>query len=77
VLAVPLTAALPPPPLCPALPCLAVAELMRQLMDHERLGWTMAWDLVCRTCNFTNHTGERVPLPSLSLPLFLPPFLHL
>jgi starch phosphorylase len=29
---------------------------MRLLMDQEGLGWTMAWDLVNRTCNFTNHT---------------------
>lgn len=29
---------------------------MRVLMDQERLGWTKAWDMVCKTCNFTNHT---------------------
>jgi starch phosphorylase len=29
---------------------------MRLLMDQEGLGWTKAWDLVCQTCNFTNHT---------------------
>ena len=29
---------------------------MRILMDQEGLGWTKAWDLVCNTCNFTNHT---------------------
>ena len=47
-------------PCAPCLHCLhclpAVAELMRLLMDQEGLGWTMAWDLVNRTCNFTNHT---------------------
>ncbi|GAB4815011.1 hypothetical protein N2152v2_002057 [Parachlorella kessleri] len=34
----------------------AVAELMRVLMDHEKLGWTKAWDLTTQVCNFTNHT---------------------
>lgn len=29
---------------------------MRILMDQERLGWTKAWELVQKTCNFTNHT---------------------
>ncbi|KAL4856697.1 Glycogen phosphorylase 1 [Chlorella vulgaris] len=37
-------------------PTLLVPELMRLLMDQEGLGWTKAWDLVCQTCNFTNHT---------------------
>lgn len=29
---------------------------MRILMDQEHLGWTKSWELVCKTCNFTNHT---------------------
>lgn len=29
---------------------------MRVLMDLEGLGWTKAWELVTKTCNFTNHT---------------------
>jgi glycogen phosphorylase len=37
-------------------PTLLVPELMRVLMDLNGLGWTKAWDLVCATCNFTNHT---------------------
>ncbi|PRW61146.1 starch phosphorylase [Chlorella sorokiniana] len=37
-------------------PTLLVPELMRILMDQERLGWTKAWELVQNTCNFTNHT---------------------
>lgn len=32
--------------LCARFGCGAVAELMRVLMDQERLGWTKAWDLV-------------------------------
>ena len=43
--------------LCPPLlPSTAVPELMCILMDQERMGWTKAWDLVNKTCNFTNHT---------------------
>lgn len=34
----------------------AVPELMRILMDQEHLGWTKSWELVNKTCNFTNHT---------------------
>ncbi|KAI8103779.1 hypothetical protein M9435_006307 [Picochlorum sp. BPE23] len=37
-------------------PTLLVPELMRVLMDLEGLGWTKAWELVTKTCNFTNHT---------------------
>ncbi|KAL4434815.1 hypothetical protein ABPG77_005342 [Micractinium sp. CCAP 211/92] len=37
-------------------PTLLVPELMRILMDQEHLGWTKSWELVNKTCNFTNHT---------------------
>jgi starch phosphorylase len=37
-------------------PSLAVAELMRFLLDEERLGWEEAWDLTVRTLAYTNHT---------------------
>jgi starch phosphorylase len=37
-------------------PALAVAELMRILLDHARLGWDEAWDLTRRTLAYTNHT---------------------
>jgi len=37
-------------------PSLAVAELMRLLVDEHRLGWDQAWDLTVRTCAYTNHT---------------------
>src|SRR5262245_42194073 len=37
-------------------PSLAVAELMRLLMDHKQLGWDDAWDLTVRTLAYTNHT---------------------
>jgi starch phosphorylase len=37
-------------------PALAVAELMRILLDQAHLGWEQAWDLTIRTLAYTNHT---------------------
>ncbi len=37
-------------------PVLAVAELMRLLVDGHNLPWEKAWDLTTRTIAFTNHT---------------------
>jgi len=37
-------------------PSLAVAELMRILLDDARLGWDQAWDLMKKTLAYTNHT---------------------
>jgi starch phosphorylase len=37
-------------------PSLAVAELMRILLDRAKLGWDQAWDLTARTLAYTNHT---------------------
>jgi starch phosphorylase len=37
-------------------PALAVAELMRILLDDAHLGWDEAWDLTVRTLAYTNHT---------------------
>ncbi len=37
-------------------PALAVAELMRLLLDREGLGWEDAWDITTRTFAYTNHT---------------------
>ncbi len=37
-------------------PSLAVAELMRILLDEAHLGWDEAWDLTQRTLAYTNHT---------------------
>src|SRR3974390_50006 len=37
-------------------PALAVAELMRILLDDVHLGWDHAWDLTRKTLAYTNHT---------------------
>ncbi len=37
-------------------PAIAVAELLRLLVDVHRIGWDEAWDLTRRTLNYTNHT---------------------
>jgi len=37
-------------------PAMAVAELMRILLDDARLGWDLAWSLTRRTLAYTNHT---------------------
>jgi starch phosphorylase len=37
-------------------PAMAVAELMRILLDQARLGWDEAWDITVRTLAYTNHT---------------------
>lgn len=37
-------------------PAMAVAELMRILLDDAHLGWDEAWDLAKRSLAYTNHT---------------------
>jgi starch phosphorylase len=37
-------------------PAIAVAELIRILLDDAKLGWDQAWDLTRRTLGYTNHT---------------------
>ncbi len=37
-------------------PAIAVAELMRLLVDQEFLGWDKAWEITQRTLAYTNHT---------------------
>ncbi len=37
-------------------PALAVAELMRILVDEKRMAWERAWEITQATCGYTNHT---------------------
>uniref|UniRef100_A0A673KHC0 Alpha-1,4 glucan phosphorylase n=1 Tax=Sinocyclocheilus rhinocerous TaxID=307959 RepID=A0A673KHC0_9TELE len=37
-------------------PAMAIPELMRILVDDEKLSWDTAWDIIVRTCAYTNHT---------------------
>ena len=51
-------------------PALAVAELMRLLMDEEGLDWDEAIHLTSRTISYTNHTTLSEALETWSLDLF-------
>src|SRR5947209_5727782 len=37
-------------------PALAVAELMRLLVDEQHIQWERAWEITQATCSYTNHT---------------------
>jgi glycogen phosphorylase len=51
-------------------PSLAVAELMRLLMDEHDWEWNAAWDVVRQTFAYTNHTVLPEALETWSIDLF-------
>ena len=51
-------------------PSIAVAELMRLLVDVERLTWDEAWGLCSQVFSYTNHTLVPEALETWSVPLF-------
>ena len=51
-------------------PSVAVAELMRLLVDEHRLGWDHAWNLCTKIFSYTNHTLLPEALETWSVPLF-------
>ena len=51
-------------------PTVTVAELMRILLDEERLTWEEAWEITTKTCAYTNHTIMAEALEKWPIELF-------
>ena len=51
-------------------PTVAVAELMRILLDDYQLEWHEAWDVTTKSCAYTNHTIMAEALEKWPVDLF-------
>ena len=51
-------------------PTVAVAELMRCLLDEEGLSWEEAWEITTHTCAYTNHTIMSEALEKWPIEIF-------
>ena len=51
-------------------PTVAIAELMRILMDDYYLSWEEAWEVTTKTCAYTNHTIMAEALEKWPIELF-------
>ncbi len=51
-------------------PTVAVAELMRILLDEEGLEWEEAWEITTKTCAYTNHTIMAEALEKWPIEIF-------
>ncbi len=53
-------------------PVMAIPELMRILLDEEKLSWEEAWEITTQTISYTNHTTLSEALEKWPVRLFKP-----